>query len=1056
MSRKAKALKTDIFNGGTPEFFINMKNIPPKGSPERGAFVSEEKRKAREGININGVYIPGGLYFHLNYYYLQGDDPVTGRKTVMLPNLRDNEWIAFNDYAKAEKEKKIYNLFGARQIGKDLLNSSLLYKEDCEITIGEVKVGDRIYDESGNLTSVTGVYPQGKRPVYKMTLLDGRVLYCGLDHNWYVWNHRKSNGYKEGKKKNGKNPLGGYEIKTTRELLVDYRKVRDSWTNKRKNNFEYKYAIPNGKAVQYPEKNLLIDPYLLGLYLGDGSNYYSKITTVDKEIENYLYKISESMELQITKDGEETFMITAGKEGNRRSQKNIFHKFLIESNLYQNKHIPKEYLYASEEQRMELLRGLTDSDGYVDKNGAISFSSSIPKLAEDFVRLCQSLGISVSKKKRKSGYKKNGQYVECKDSYRIDLYTDKDVFKLSRKLERCKAKKKYIDKMSIVDIQYVFDDETTCITVDNKSHLFLTDGYTVTHNSEIETSLTLRELSLYRDTEALAIFSGLPDKQTFVKKIRTAIQYGEKFMIIPNIDKDWKKEEIRFGVTKSDNTLDLRGVLYIYNTDGGTNIQIGAGKSVSFLLFDEIAKKPFQAVFDVIEPALLSDTGKYRCAPLLAFTGGEIEEAQDAKNFVTSPIEEKHFTSTMDDGTVVAGKFFSGLYRKDCKEETTVQAYTGITTNTWLDNYPIKVSNLEKANQKIEKELEIARKSPDKGSYNLKRIFFPRTLDDVFLTEANNNFPIQQIVQQQEWLKENYEPTYIDLFRDLEGKVEWKFSTLKPINKFPVRPHDDKTAPICIYEMPVKGAPKRTYSIGIDPITHNDSNDKIVSLASIYVFKRMLSPLDDYKDAIVASWTGRPDKLEDFHELSLMLAEFYEAEEGVLPEAPEQSLIQYFILKKKAKYLAPSFDLTRSIFKLSKINDKFGLKPTIPNQRHYMNLEVQYAKGEEFEVQEEGEEVYVSGVSKVKDPMLLEEWKEYKMHTTGKGVHAINVDRVVAFGCAITLANHWDITFGSLSTLGVRKPRPQEYKSNIVKTPFGTISNNPSRTYSGRGRIFGI
>jgi len=109
-------LETDIFNYKTPEFFINMKDIPDKKSEERRAFVLEEKRKCIDGVNINGIFIPGGLYFHLNYYHLEGDDIKTGKKRVMLPRLRDNEWVIFNDYDQCAKLKKIYLLFGARQI----------------------------------------------------------------------------------------------------------------------------------------------------------------------------------------------------------------------------------------------------------------------------------------------------------------------------------------------------------------------------------------------------------------------------------------------------------------------------------------------------------------------------------------------------------------------------------------------------------------------------------------------------------------------------------------------------------------------------------------------------------------------------------------------------------------------------------------------------------------------------------------------------------------------------------------------------------------------------
>ena len=678
-------LETDIFNYKTPEFFINMKNIPDKTSVDRKAFVLEEKRKGREGINVNGIYIPGNLYFHLNYYHLEGDDPVSKKKKVMLPRLRDNEWVIFNDYHYCSVEKLIYLLFGARQIAK----------------------------------------------------------------------------------------------------------------------------------------------------------------------------------------------------------------------------------------------------------------------------------------------------------------------------------------------------------------------------SEIETSLCLRELSLFTQTEALALFSGKPDKDTFVKKISTAITHGEKFMIIPNIDKDWSKEEIRFGITRVDNTTDLRGRLYIYNTQEGKKIQVGSGKSVSFLLMDEIAKSPFRGVYDTIEPALLSDFGGLRCAPILAFTGGETDKAQDAKNIIENPNKENQFMTTLDDGQEIGGRFMSGLYRKDCKEEKTISDYLSIKTDTWLDDYPIHVSNFEKARVKIEKEKEEALKSPEKTTFTLKRIFFPLTLDDVFLTESNNKFPKEIIESHIKWLQNHYTPTCVSLYRNSKGVVEWKFSEDKPISIFPVKPEHNKEAPVVIFEHPIPDAPNFTYTIGIDPINNDESNDKIVSLGSINVYKRMLSPLDEFKNEIVCTWAGRYKETKDFHELALMIAEYYKAVGSVLPEASENTLIQHFNFKRKGHYLADSFDIQRDINKFTKASAKKGLPPSVPNQRHYMNLMIEEANEEIFYVNEEGLEEMTYGVTKIRDIMLLTEMLQYKGKSEGRGVHDGNFDRIISYGCALTLAKHFDTKYPILNTQIKKQEVDNQLFKQIkttIKTPFGTFGGGKTNS----------
>ena len=655
-------LETDIFNYKTPEFYINMKSIPDKTSQERKSFVLEEKAKCREGINVNGIHIPGSLYFHLNYYHLQGDDLKTGKKAVFLPRLRDNEWIFFNDYEEAYKNKLSYTFFGLRQAGK----------------------------------------------------------------------------------------------------------------------------------------------------------------------------------------------------------------------------------------------------------------------TEQIVSLC------------------------------------------------------------------------------------------------------LRELSLFKETEALALFSRQPDKDTFVKKMSTAITHGEKFMIVPNIDKDWSKEEIRFGFTKQDNNTELRARLYIYNTQEGKKIQISSGKSPSFLLMDEIAINPFRGVYDTIEPGLLSDLGTLRCTPVFTFTGGETEKAKDAESFVKFPTD-KQFKTIADDKTEVGGRFLSGLYRKDCKEEKTFSEFIGKKTNTWLDNYPIYISNFDKAQEKINKEKEDALKSPDKNTYTLKRIFFPLNLDDVFLTESNNNFPVESIKPYIEKLNSEMEPELVELYRSAEREIKVKYSNKKLITKFPVDSVDDKDAPIAILERPIDDLPFGAYVAGLDPYNENESSDRVNSLGSLYIFKRVHDPLGDYQYSPVAWYVARPKTLKEFKENCLLLMEYYNA--YTLIERSNTALIDWFIDKGKGHLLADGLDIAKEINPKSSTRAIKGLQATAPNQRHGMDLIVEYTK-EEFEVMTENDEIMeVLGFTRIKDPMLLTEMVNYRAKPSfSNGIHDGNFDRICAFYHAVILAKHLD----KYSPVIIKKQEEDKYVGRNV------------------------
>lgn len=663
MTKKSE-LQTDIFNYHTPEFFINMKSIPDKKSSERAFFVLEEKKKCREGININGIYIPGSLYFHLNYYHLEGDDEVTKKKKVMLPRLRDNEWIIFNDYEYCQNNQLVYLLFGARQIAK----------------------------------------------------------------------------------------------------------------------------------------------------------------------------------------------------------------------------------------------------------------------------------------------------------------------------------------------------------------------------SEIETSLCLRELSVFKQTEALALFSGQPDKDTFVKKMSTAITHGEKFIIVPNIDKDWSKEEIRFGFTKIDNSTELRSRLYIYNTQEGKKIQVGSGKSVSFLLMDEIGKAPFRSVYDTIEPALLSDFGGLRCAPILAFTGGETEKARDARNMVENPNKSMQFTTIIENAKEIGGRFISGLYRKDCKEEKKFSEFIGKKTNTWLDDYPIFVSNFNKSQEKINKEKEDALKSPDKNTYTLKRIFFPLNLDDVFLTESNNNFPVESIKPYIEKLNREFQVETVELYKSAEGKIKTKSSDKEIITKFPVEASDNKDAPICIAEKPIDELPFGAYVGGLDPYNENESSDRINSLGALYIFKRIHDPLGEYQYSPVAWYVARPKTLREFKENCLLLMEYYNA--YTLIERSNTALIDWFIDKGKGHLLADGLDIAKEINPKSSTRAVKGLQPTAPNQRHGMDLLVEYTK-EEFEVMTENDEIReVLGFTRIKDPMLLTEMVNYRAKPSfSNGIHDGNFDRICAFYHAVILAKHLD---KYSPVLVKRKEDDEDLRRNVI------------------------
>ena len=565
--------------------------------------------------------------------------------------------------------------------------------------------------------------------------------------------------------------------------------------------------------------------------------------------------------------------------------------------------------------------------------------------------------------------------------------------------------------------------------------------------SVFEASYITHRSTFYKGTQN--VISGLnePDIKAITDLCEEALGHLPKAFKHGRIEDNWKKQ-VTFGKKTSSGERIPWSSIPIRNLDGGKNTEALAGLSPFSMVIDEIGKGDWLNAFSAAIPGFATPFG-WRCSPLAFGTSGDMSKANDAKLVFESP-EAYNFLAVdvPDEPEKKTSVFISGHYAHDFpKDNTPLNDYLKIPVaqSPNLKNIIIKVTNHDRANDLIDLEREMASKSDDSNAVLKLTMYHPKNRFELFLTESNNKFPIEAIKQQQEWLKEHFEPIYVDFYRDMNGKASWKYSDLRPVSKFPIKPSDQKYAPVIIFEHPIENAPKFTYCIGIDPINNDDSNDKVVSLFTIKVFKRMISPLDTFKNQVVASYRGRPKELAEAHELALLLAEYYNAIEGVLPEASENSIFQYFFMKRKGHFLANSFDLVTEINKKSSFRGKKGLPATTTNQRHYMNLMIEYANEELIQVDEEGNEILSYGVSRINDPMLLEEMKLYRGRISGKGVHDGNFDSIVSFGCALTLAKYYDVKYPISFSIPTQKVDNQQYKSKIVRTPFGNFDNSSAK-----------
>ena len=338
------------------------------------------------------------------------------------------------------------------------------------ISMGDVKVGTKVIAGNGNIANVIGVYPQGKRDIYEITFDDGSKCRCSDNHLWTVQTI-------EDRAKKTSRTI------TTIEMLNNFRR------GKQKN-----YSVEYIPKIDLKKSNFLINPYLLGFLIGDGCFTKKNISfaTGDIEIVDKIQSVLPSGHT-IVQDAKYNYRIKSnngGGSGNKGQLRLALEKYGLFGKYSHNKFIPKDYLYASYQERLELLRGLLDSDGDVCKNGyAISFTSTSIQLANDVRELVLSLGGYASISKKECFYKNNkGQKIKCRDSYRLTIqFMDKNdnPFFVKRKSERYKPRIK-TNKRFISDIKLIGTEACQCIMIDDDCHLYITDDYIITHNTTIE------------------------------------------------------------------------------------------------------------------------------------------------------------------------------------------------------------------------------------------------------------------------------------------------------------------------------------------------------------------------------------------------------------------------------------------------------------------------------------------------------------------------------------------------------------------------------------------
>jgi len=327
--------------------------------------------------------------------------------------------------------------------------------------IGKLKEGDYVIARDGKPTKVLGVFPQGKKQLYRVTFYDGRFVDVGAEHLWQ-----------------------SYYVNTQEHCRW---KVRDTLELKRLISMPNpRVYVPLMDPEDIPEQDLPIDPWLLGVLIGDGSFTQRQVTVTTPDqfiVDKVNSKLTYGQKLVWA--GRYNYRIT----GNRRYnaiQADLEYLGLFGCSAV-DKFIPYMYLESSIEQRKELLKGLVDTDGYVNGHGTMSYCTISEQLAKDVQYLVRSLGGMARIRTKNPVYTHNGEKKDGQLAYNVYIRLPKpsDAVSLPKKLERVNDANQYSHKLKlqVKSIEAVDVDDAVCIMVEHPEHLYVTKDFIVTHNT---------------------------------------------------------------------------------------------------------------------------------------------------------------------------------------------------------------------------------------------------------------------------------------------------------------------------------------------------------------------------------------------------------------------------------------------------------------------------------------------------------------------------------------------------------------------------------------------
>lgn len=1061
-------------NFDSKELYINMGNDIPlwndlysyeEQDDDVKQFWENEAMKLLNGVTINGVFIHPWLYWHINFWKMMidvGDDRIPGNS-----QLRDNEWMFAEFLKQAEEENKGIFMFGCRRFGKALLDSEILYLEDREKMIGNIVVGDKIYDDKGNLVEVVGVYPQGKVTTYRVVFEDGRNVICCGNHQWRV-NHG-----------------GKWHVRSLSSIAgLDYKSM----------------SIPVGEALNYPTAKLPVPPSayasMLAAYLGGygGDMFFDKYickkflrSSIDQKkdfIENFIRSFRNVVtgEEELTLSHIDMDVINfvqrmfwalgwyAKLEGN---------KLILSRNRKELK-IRSISIYGKEHATCITVDNdshLFLTTNYIVTHNTAIMSSLLARNATMTYNLTHNV-IGASKEDLAN----MGEYLEFGLDNLPPYLTinrtgndwTKEVVLGTRNINNQR------DVHARIRITNVDDGKTrgSLKTAGGTPYSSIYDevgkfpvlGAWLAGRPAHMMHGRMRGVCLMAGCCCAGTIvyksNGEPCRIEDLKQEDGIIGFDVENHKIISQNIEWIKPpsfKSCFRITtKSNRTLECsfdhpikceypngRDILYdgyvsaskLIKGDAIWTIDNNGNKLLDYV--DGIDFIGERKVYNLTA----SDTHTYIANGIITHnTGGNVEKSQDAQKIMNSPDEYGFIIMNYDILNKRVIKPTWRICKSGCfvpaqmshayeKKETTLDKYLGVENAPGLKKIKIKVSDFDKNTGIIKSRLdELVKK--DRALYVQERMAFPLSIDDCFLNTNVNRFPVEDALKHKSRLLEEGRPgKTVDIYQIDGMKMGYNFSD-KQLADYPFQ-GGNIDSPVVIYEDPPEegGVFDYTYVSSLDPYKSDKADTD--SVGSFYVLKRYVKINDPFAYCIVASYASRPPSSDDFCRNCEILQEAYGAK--CLMENADR--MYEFYLTRRNKQLMLLEDGERLAGKIiragARQNNKLGLAPTVPNQRMLFNTVIQYC-WEDVVVgyDDDGNEITQKGIYRIPDIELLDEIIAF-----GPGA---NTDRIIAFGHALLLAKYYDdMGYMPESTTQKENQKKRERKKMEQVKGFTVRRHNP-------------